>query len=403
MSDKLVVPRNALHQAVGSKANKSRSCKHLTPPVHYHEGRFPPEELDWASLLPHIGPAVAALARYDGMLAAVPNPEVLLTPLTTQEAVLSARIEGTQATIGEVYQFEAGQPAATVERRDDIDEIFNYRRAMRHAEAMLNELPLSIRVVRETHKVLLSGVRGRDKSPGDYRRIANWIGPPGCAIEDAKFVPVNTTHLTNAMHRWERYIHADVPDLLIQTAVLHAEFEAIHPFLDGNGRLGRILIPLFLWQRGLIQRPMFYISAFFEANRSEYYDGLLAVSQNDDWTGWCRFFLSAVRAQAEDNSEKARGILELYEAMKLRVSEATNSRYAIHALDWIFQYPIFSSNHFARDAEIPVATARRILSALISNNVLKTLRNSSGRRPAILMFQDVLDIVERRASGVNTG
>ncbi len=366
----------------------------MTPPVHYHEGKFPPQELDWAGLLPHIGPAVAALARYDGMLAAVPNPDVLLAPLTTQEAVLSARIEGTQATIGEVYQFEAGQPATTDERRDDIDEIFNYRRAMRNAEAMLDELPLSLRVVRETHKVLLSGVRGRDKSPGEYRRIANWIGPPGCAIEDAKFVPVSTQNLTNAMNRWERYIHADVPDLLLQAAILHAEFEAIHPFLAGNGRLGRILIPLFLWQRGLIGRPMFYISAYFEANRSDYYDGLLAVSENDDWNGWCRFFLTAVRAQAEDNSEKARGILDLYESMKQRISQVTNSRYAIHALDWIFQYPIFSSNRFASGAEIPVATGRRILTALVNNEVLKVLIPSSGRRPAILMFEDVLDIVE---------
>ena len=363
-------------------------------PVRYHDGKFPPENLDWTVLVPFIGPAVAALARYDGMLAAVPNPDVLLAPLTTQEAVLSSRIEGTQATLGEVYQFEAGQPANTPERRDDIDEILNYRRAMRHAEELLDELPLSLRVVRAAHQVLLSGVRGRDKAPGNYRRTANWIGPPGSTIEDAKFVPIGVERIAHAMDKWERFIHADAPDLLVQAAVLHAEFEAIHPFLDGNGRLGRMLVPLFLWQRGLISRPMFYISAFFEAHRDDYYDGLLAVSKDDDWTGWCRFFLSAVRTQSEDNLSRTRGILELYEAMKLRVAEATRSRYAIHALDWIFQNPVFSSNGFAAGSEIPAPTARRVLNALVDNDVLEILRASSGRRPAVLIFEDVLDVAE---------
>ncbi len=367
-------------------------------PVRYHDGKFPPQNLDWGELMPLIGQAAVALGRYDGMLAAVPNPELLLAPLTTQEAVLSARIEGTQATIGEVYQYEAGQPAATPERRDDIDEILNYRRAMRHAEEMLDELPLSLRVVRETHGVLLSGVRGRDKAPGEYRRIPNWIGAPGRRIEEAKFVPVSAEKLEEAMGRWERFIHTDELDLLVQAAVLHAEFEAIHPFLDGNGRLGRMLVPLFLWQRGMIGRPMFYISAYFEAHRDDYYDGLLAVSKDDDWTGWCRFFLTAVREQAEDNLAKAKGILELYETMKLRVSEAVRSRYAIHALDWIFQYPIFSSSGFNTGSEIPAPTARRVLNALVDHGVLEVSRASSGRRPAILVFQDVMDVAEDQSS-----
>ena len=365
-------------------------------PVHYHEYKFPPQDIDWAALVPYIGPAAVALGSYDGALAAVPNPEVLLAPLTTREAVLSARIEGTQATIGEVYQFEAGQPAATPERREDIDEILNYRRAMRRAEEMLTELPLSLRVVRETHEVLLSGVRGREKSPGEYRRTANWIGPPNCTIEEAKFVPVGADKLGEAMNRWEHFIHADQPDLLVQAALLHAEFEAIHPFLDGNGRLGRMLVPLFLWQRGLISRPMFYISAYFEAHRDAYYDGLLAVSKDNDWTGWCRFFLLAVRAQSEDNLARAKGILELYERMKLRVSEATRSRYAIHALDWIFQNPVFSSRIFADGSEIPGPTARRVLNSLVDHGVLSVFSVGGGRRPAIFVFQDVIDVAEGR-------
>ena len=186
---------------------------------------------------------------------------------------------------------------------------------------MLEKLPVCQRVVRGAHRVLLSGVRGEGKSPGDYRRIANWIGPPGCTVEEATFVPVGADKLPAAMSAWERYVNRDdAPDRLVQLAVLHAEFEALHPFLDGNGRLGRMLVPLFLWQCGLIGQPMFYVSAYFEARRDAYYEGLLAVSRDDDWTGWCRFFLKAVRAQAEENLTKARGILDLYEDMKGRVA-----------------------------------------------------------------------------------
>lgn len=160
----------------------------MSQPVHYHQGQFPPTTLDWAALIPHIGPAAAAVARYDGMLAAIPNADVLLGPLTTQEAVLSSKIEGTQATMGEVLEFEAdaSPPDLPEARRDDIQEVLNYRRAMRKAEEMLAKLPLSLRVVREAHQVLLDGVRGQGKSPGLFRRGPNWIGPPGCSLEEAK-------------------------------------------------------------------------------------------------------------------------------------------------------------------------------------------------------------------------
>jgi Fic family protein len=213
------------------------------PPVPYHTGRFPPADLDWPRLISLIGPASAAVARYDGMLAAVPNPDVLLSPLTTQEAVLSSRIEGTQATMGEVLEFEAGQEAASPERGEDIHEVLNYRAAMREAERLLAKLPISQRVIRGMHGVLLAGVRGQNKSPGEYRRIPNWIGPPGCTPESARFLPIAADKLPDAMSAWERYAHDDAPDRLAQLAILHAEFEALHPFLDGNGRLGRMLVP----------------------------------------------------------------------------------------------------------------------------------------------------------------
>jgi len=365
-------------------------------PVRYHEGRFPPPPLDWPALIPLLGLAAAAVARYDGMLAAVPNPGVLLSPLTTQEAVLSSRIEGTQATMGEVLEFEAGKEAASPERREDIQEVLNYRAAMREAERLLATLPISQRVVREAHKVLLTGVRGQNKSPGEYRRIPNWIGPPGCVIETARFVPIGADKLPDAMSAWERYAHDEAPDRLVQLAILHAEFEALHPFLDGNGRLGRMLVPLFLWQNRLIRQPMFYISAYFEARRDAYYDGLLAVSRDDDWTGWCRFFLEAIRSQAEDNLTKAQGILALYDEMKRRVPEMTRSQYAIRALDWIFERPIFRTSDFVASAGIPTPTARRFLGVLQKGEVLLVLAPGSGRRAAVLVFPALLNIAEGR-------
>lgn len=366
--------------------------------VHYHLGKFPPTELDWPQLIPLIGPASAAVARYDGTLAAIPNAAVLLSPLTTQEAVLSSRIEGTQATMGEVLEFEAegDSPNLSEERRHDIREILNYRAAMRLAEKLLAELPLSQRVIREAHKVLLAGVRGQGKSPGEYRRVPNWIGPAGCTMEQARFVPISADKLPEAMGVWERYIHEDAPDRLVQLALLHAEFEALHPFLDGNGRLGRMLVPLFMWQTGLIQRPMFYLSAFLESHRDEYYERLLAVSRDGDWTGWCRFFLLALKTQAEENQQKAAAILGLYERMKREVADLTRSQYAIHALDWIFERPIFKSSDFVASSGIPEPTAKRILPVLREAGVLRVLVEASGRRAFTLCFPALLNIAEGR-------
>ena len=364
-------------------------------PVYYQEGKFPPGELiDWPRLIPFLGTTAAAVARYDGMLAAIPNPGVLLTPLFTQEAVLSSRIEGTQATIGEVLEFEAGREPDSPARREDIKEVLNYRSAMRSAEEMLEKLPLSKRVICAAHSVLLSGVRGEGKSPGEYRHVPNWIGPPGCTIDSATFVPIRADKLPGAMSAWEHYIHENAPDRLVQLAVLHAEFEALHPFLDGNGRLGRMFVPLFLWQTGLISEPMFYISAWFEARRDAYYDRLLAVSRDDNWTGWCLFFLEAISTQAEENLTKTRNILSLYENMKNRVVNITRSQHAVRALDWIFQQPIFRSSDFVNTAGIPRATARRLLAILRNGGILQVLILGSGRQSTVFVFPALLNIAE---------
>jgi Fic family protein len=367
------------------------------PAVAYHLGQFPPlQHLDWSRLIPLLGPTSAAVARYDGTLAAIPNAAVLLSPMTTQEAVLSSRIEGTQATMGEVLEFEAEGDVGNVSeaRKADIYEVLNYRAALRMAEKMLANLPLSQRVIREAHKVLLDGVRGQGKAPGEYRRIPNWIGPAGCTIDEARFIPISADKLPDAMSEWERFVHADSPDRLVQLALLHAEFEALHPFLDGNGRLGRMLVPLFMWQNQLIHRPMFYMSAFLEANRDEYYARLLAVSRDGDWTGWCVFFLTAMRVQAEENQSRASSILGLYEAMKPQMADLTRSQYAIHALDWIFERPIFRSSDFVAKAGIPEPTAKRILPVLREAGILKVLQEGSGRRASTLGFPKLLNIAE---------
>lgn len=365
-------------------------------PVHYHEGRFPPDErLDWIRLVPLIGAAEAALARYDSLLSTVPNP-LLLSPLTGQEAVMSSRIEGTQASLSETLEFEAGKKPSSQSLLDDIQEINNYRTAMLLSEKLLKKLPLCQRVILETHKTLLSGARGQNKLPGEFRKHQNWIGTPGSSIETAAFVPIAPEKLSKALPAWENYLHSDSLNRLVQLAIVHAEFEALHPFRDGNGRLGRMLVPLFLWTHRLIKRPIFHISAYFEARRSDYYEGLLSVSRDDDWTGWCSFFLKAVQEQAKENEQKTRGILDLYKTMKPKIVELTRSRYAIQALNWIFSKPIFTSSDFASNIGISRSTALRILDRLNQGGILQTIREGSGRQPAMLAFPDVLNVAECR-------
>jgi Fic family protein len=366
--------------------------------VYYHNGKFPPADLDWAQLIPLVGPANAAVARYGGLLEGIPNPNVLLSPMTMQESVLSSKIEGTQATMGEVLELEAegGPDDESTPKRADIREILNYRAALNEATRLLETLPLSQRLVKETHRVLMQGVRGRSKDPGEYRRVPNWIGPAGCTIEQARFVPCGAEQLPNAMSAWENYLHADAPDALIQLAIVHAEFEAIHPFLDGNGRLGRLIVPLFLFSRGLLSRPNFYLSEYLDNNRDEYYDRLLAVSRVGDWTGWCAFFLRAVIEQARTNQERAQAILDLYRHRRDWISEQTHSQYSGRALDWMFERPIFKSSDFAASAGIPAPTAIRILRVARDQGLLREIHAGSGRRAAILCFPELLNIAEGR-------
>ena len=276
------------------------------------------------------------------------------------------------------------------------DEVLNYRKAMREAETLLDRLPLSQRLVRSLYAVLLTGVRGQNKMPGEYRKVPNSIGPRGCTIENAYFVPVSADKLPAGMNAWEAFIHAEFPDSLVQLALLHVEFEALHPFLDGNGRLGRMLVLLFMWQKGIITRPTFYISAIFERNRDTYYDNLRAVSAKGAWTQWCLFFLESLQKQADENLNKAKGILALYDKMKGVIPALLNSQHVIQAVDWLFTFPVFSGSNFVSKSGIPPATARRILPLLATANILKILVPASGRRPAVYCFPELLNLTEGR-------
>ena len=286
--------------------------------------KLPLNLIDWASHVSLIGQANAALARYDGMLQGIPNPGVFLSPLATQEAVLSSRIEGTLASMEEVLEFEAnprehGEPS----KHTDIQEIINYRTAMWKAIESLKERPLCLNLIKDLHAILLDSVRGRDKAPGQFRQKQNYIAPAGYPIEQATFVPPSTDHLPAVLDNWEKYLHFEEKDVLVHLAIVKAQFGIIHPFLDGNGRLGRMLIPLFLFDKKLLSSPMFYLSAYLEANREIYYTRLQAVSQQQDWNGWIQFFLTAIVKQAAINIDKVRGILSLYGDMKTRMLKTT--------------------------------------------------------------------------------
>ncbi len=359
----------------------------------YSPQRLPLDSLDWVSLVPLIGKANAAVARYDGLLQAIINPAVLLSPLTTQEAVLSSRIEGTQATLKEVLAFEAAPDIKEGRRYEDIQEIMNYRTAMAYAVQEMQQRPLSLNLIRGMHDILLNSVRGRHMSRGQFRSSQNYIGAPG-GIELATYVPPEPGQVFDLMANLETYMHSEEKDRLVQVALLHSQFELIHPFLDGNGRVGRILIPLFLFEKGELSSPMFYLSGYLESHRDAYYSGLQAISRTGNYTTWVRFFLTAVIEQAQENTRKARAIHDLYEEMKRELTPMLRSQFMIQALDALFHQPILSTAQFIRISNIPDASAKRILRQMQDGNILASLQPAQGRRPAVLMFARLVAIVE---------
>ena len=363
----------------------------------YIADNLPLQALDYKTLFPLVGAANAELARYDGLLQGIPNPAIMLSPLTTQEAVLSSKIEGTQATVDEVLEQEAGL-IKEGEKFKDIQEISNYRNALYRASEYLKDYPIRLGFICELHKILLDSVRGQSKAPGQFRVDQNWIGKAGCPIEQASFVPPDPLQLPNFLQAWEAYMDFDDNDFLLQAAVVHAQFELLHPFKDGNGRIGRILIPLFLYQKKALSEPMFYLSEYLEANREEYYQGLNGISEQGDWNTWIAFFLKAIAVQAKQNSQRVRAIMALYEEMKITIQDITHSQYSVHLLDALFNKPIFKTSdlvkQFSQTYGIHEKTTPGLLRQLKEADILRELQAGSGRRAAVLCFPRLINLAE---------
>ncbi len=312
-----------------------------------------PVKVNYDSLIKEITKAHRALASLDALISHLPNPELLGRTMQTKEAVLSSKIEGTQATINEVFEFEARPDGGKdIEKKKDISEIINYREALNLGINSLEKTPLSENLVKKLHAILLRSGRGYNKAPGEFRKIQVYIGRPGASIEEASFVPPPSNEIISLFGNLEKYLNSnDERDRLVQIAIAHYQFEAIHPFLDGNGRVGRLLTSLFLFERGLLSHPFLYLSEFFEEHRDDYYDLLRGVSEKKDWQAWIKFFLFALTTQAQDAEKTSKGILDLYEKYKEEIIDI-NSIYAVNLLDAIFIHPVFSTSSIRKKTKI---------------------------------------------------
>lgn len=363
--------------------------------VQYHYGKFPPKNLNWEVLATPLARASDALARYDSFLSIIPNSEVLVSPLMMQEAVSSSKIEGTRATASDVFMFEAGEEDVDPAMRNDIREVVNYRIALSAANELMSTIPLSGRILKFAHELLLREVRGQYKSPGMYRKEQNWIGTSDSNIESARFVPIHPDKLEDAMANWEHFVNESTMHPLLTISIAHAEFESIHPFLDGNGRIGRMIIPLMLCSNQILTYPSFYLSEFFEHRDEEYQDRLLAVSRDGDWTGWCNFFLCAIETQARENSRKANQIFELREQVMDDLFKNTKSASVSNVVNALFEKPIFSSSDIIQTSEVAPKTGRRLLDTLKNLDYIYEIKSAKGRRPSIYIFPQLLNITEQ--------
>jgi hypothetical protein len=376
--------------------SRSQGDLDLSEAVQYHYDKFPPKSMDFGRLLAPLSKAAASLARYDQMLKGLHNSEIMLAPLRSQEAVVSSRMEGTISTLDEVLRYEAEQEGdgdqQGVASQSEAAEVYLYSRAMRDAQAAMGEgAPLSPWLIRSAHKALLGFGRGASLSPGEFKTGQNYLADRG--RRKVLFVPISPERLVEGMERLFSFIQDDDCEILIRTAVSHLEFEALHPFKDGNGRIGRMLIPLMLWRAGALSQPYFYISGYLEEKRDDYIDLMRAVSEHDDWTSWIIFFLEALDAQANRNLQTAEEIRTLYEAMKVTFRDGLSSQWSTTALDFVFGRPVFFNTTFTARSGIPAQTAHRLTNLLADKGLLKVLRPASGRRPALYAFEPLLKIV----------
>ena len=375
---------------------KSAGQLDLSEAIKYHYDQFPPKINDYGRVIQQLTGAVAALARYDQMLKEMHNGEILLAPLRKQEAVASSRMEGTVSTLDEVLRYEADaeedDSGAVTSATSEAAEVSLYSRAMRNAQrSVMDGQPLSRFLIRQMHKVLLRSGRGAGMSPGEFKTDQNYLADK--SRRKILFTPISPERLDEGMDRLIHYMNDGAEEIHIRTAVAHLEFEALHPFKDGNGRIGRMLIPLMLWKAGVLSEPYFYISAYFEQHRDAYIDKMREVSASGAWEDWIIFFLEALEAQANANLKKAEEISQLHDALKNRFRDALSSKWSTTVLDFLFTRPVFRNTVFLKETRIPPQTASGIVKALVDGDVLKTVRPSAGSRPALYSFEPLLALV----------
>jgi len=332
----------------------------------------PPVQME-AELTHLLSEADRSLGRLDGVATILPNPNLFVAMYVRQEAVLSSQIEGTQSTLEDVLQFEID--AKGREFPKDVQEVVNYVRAINYGLARLKDLPLSLRLIREIHAELLRGVRGAHRTPGEFRLSQNWIGPSNCTLATATFVPPPVREMHQALDNLEKFLHdtSRLP-VLIHCGLAHAQFETIHPFLDGNGRVGRLLITFLLCQRGVLQRPLLYLSHYLKVHRAEYYDRLMAIRNDGDWEGWLKFFVRGVDAVSREATETARTILKLREEHRQTIStKLGGSANGLQLLDVLFEQPMVTIRTVEQRLKCVYVTASKLVDQFVRMGLLKEI------------------------------
>lgn len=351
----------------------------------------PPVQFD-AALRSLLSRADQTVGRLDGVTRIIPNPDLFVAMYVRQEAVLSSQIEGTQSTLDDILAYELNTPGR--ELPQDVGEVVNYIRAMNYGLGRIGTLPLSLRLIREIHGELLTGVRGAERNPGEFRTSQNWIGPANVPLAEATFIPPPPAEMHRALHDFELFLHQqeELP-ALVHCGIAHAQFETIHPFLDGNGRVGRLLIAFLLVHRGVLHRPLLYISHFLKRHRAEYYDRLMAVRDSGDWEGWLKFFLRGVAETADGATTTARAIVELREAHRAMIQQANLGTNGLRLLDLLFERPLVHINLVRDQLQMGFTTARRLVERLHALGLLHEITGGSRNRvyrytPYLRLFTD---------------
>jgi Fic family protein len=352
---------------------------------------LPPKDLDkfsaeFVAILSEADRGIGALKSLGKL---IPNPNLLVAPYVRKEAVQSSRIEGTQASLSDIFYCEASKEKP---KYADVLEVLNYVRAMNYGLSRLKELPLSLRLVREIHSKLMEGVRGERISPGEFRTTQNWIGPPGCSIADATYVPPPVPEMNEALGQWEKFLHAeDLIAPLIKCALMHYQFEAIHPFLDGNGRVGRLLITFYLYEKGYLEYPILYLSDFFERYRNDYYTLLIGVSQDGNWDAWLKYFIRGVAAQSKAAEETGHKILDLQKKYRQQLQKESVSTLVFQLLEMLFLNPFVSVPGISDYLKITWPTAKASVEHLMKLGILKEV--SGRKRSRIYCAEELLNIL----------